>query len=209
MVSLAGGYPNVPNVPGVPALPRDPLIVESTVELLTKDAVQGVLSGFPQWGIFLGGVPVVLADNVVSIDYKQDWTISDYPLEQGAFESYDKVAHPFECKVRFSAGGDVTNRQNFLNSIANISGDLNLYNIVTPEETYTSVNITHYDYRRTAINGVGLITVDIWAIQIRVTATQQFQNVQNPTSAAPQNSGIVQTTPPTASIASMFASGGR
>jgi hypothetical protein len=202
-------YPNVPNVPGVPPIPRDPLIVAGAIELLTKDAVAGILSGFPQWGIFLNGAPVVLADNVASIDYKQDWTISDYQLEQGAFESYDKVAHPFECKVRFTAGGDVTNRQNFLNSIAAIAPTLTLYDIVTPEETYTSVNITHYDYRRTAINGVGLITVDVWAVQVRVTATASFQNVTSPSSASPQNGGIVQTMPTTTQISSMFASGGR
>lgn len=201
-------FPNVPIAPGVPPLSRDPLIVIGTVQLLTQDAA-GILSGFPQWGIFLNGFPVVLADNVVSVDYKQDWTISDYPLEQGAFESYDKVAHPFECKVRFSAGGSVGNRQSFLNSIAAIAGNLTLYDIVTPEETYTSVNITHYDYRRTSINGVGLITVDVWAVQVRVTATASFQNVTSPTSASPQNGGIVQTNMPTSSVVSMFASGGR
>ena len=195
-------YPNVPDVPGVPPVPRNPLAIAVSVSLLTQDAVNTIAgSGQPQWGIFQNNVPVVLADNVVSIDYKQDWTVSDYPLEQGLFESYDKVQLPFECRVRFSCGGDSTRRQQFLDSIAAISGTLDLYSVVTPEEIYSSVNITHYDYRRTAMNGVGLIVVDVWAIQIRITATASFQNVQNPTSASPQNNGMAQTQTPSAAVA--------
>ncbi len=202
-------YPNVPIAPGVPPLPRNPLEVAAAISLLTQDAINTIAgSGQPLWGIFQNNIPVVLADNVVSLDYKQDWTVSDYPLEQGAFESYDKVQLPFECRVRFSCGGDVTNRQDFLDSIAAIANTLNLYTIVTPEEIYPSVNITHYDYRRTASNGVGLIVVDVWAIQVRITASTMFQNVQNPSSASPQNGGNVQTMTPNQTVQNDFADGG-
>ncbi len=204
-----GIYPNVPIAPGVPPLPRNPLEVLAAISLLTQDAINTIAgSAASQWGIFLNGIPVVLADNVVSLDYKQDWTVSDYPLEQGAFESYDKVQLPFECRVRFSCGGDVTRRQNFLDSIDAIANSLNLYTIMTPEEIYTSVNITHYDYRRTASNGVGLIVADVWAIEVRVTAQQQFQNVQNPSSASPQQAGQVQTIPIPQSTAANLKSTG-
>jgi hypothetical protein len=128
----------------------------------------------------------------VTFDYRQEWTVSDYPLEQGAFQSYDKVQTPFDVRVRYAAGGSQQNRQALLDSIAAIAGDLNLYDVVTPEAVYQSVNVTHYDYRRTATNGVGLLQVDVWCIEVRVTAQAQFQNVQNPTSASPQSQGNVQ-----------------
>ena len=39
---------------------------------------------------------------------------------------------------------------------------LDLYDVVTPEITYLSCSISHYDYRRTSSQGVGLVVVDVW-----------------------------------------------
>lgn len=190
-------FPIVPIAAGVPAIPRDPLAAAVTVALLTADAVISFFFGLgPKWGIFLNGFPVVAADSVVSVEYRQDWVISDYPLEQGAFESYDKVQVPFVARLRFTAGGDELNRRALLDSVAAIAGDTNLYDVVTPEAVYTSCNITHYDYRRTAINGVGIIMVDIWLVEVRVTATIGFGNVQSPSAASPFDGGGVQGTTP-------------
>lgn len=194
-----GSFPVVPFVPGVPPLPVNPFGSPlAALTLLTSDLISFAfgLSG-AQWGIYLTGIPVVVADSVVDITYKQDWSISDYPVEQGAFESYDKVQIPFEIRIRFSAGGSEVDRQNLLSSIAAVAGDLNLYTVVTPEQTYPSVNITHYDYKRTAINGVGLLVVDVWLKQIRVSVASPFTNTQSASSTAQTNDGTVQTqTPP-------------
>jgi hypothetical protein len=187
-------FPNVPNVPGVPALSRDPFIVVEDVLLLVSDAIS-FLSGFgqPQWGIYLDGIPVIPADSVVSVEYRNDFSIADFPLEQGAFESYDKVSSPFSVRVRFAQGGSQSARQNFLDSIAEAAQGLDLYDVVTPEQVYTSVNISHYDFKRSAQNGAGLIMVDVWLTEIRVTATAEFSNTKSPTSASPVNNGSVQS----------------
>ena len=185
----------VPNVPGVP--PLGSYSVGLPV-LLLADALGLPPSPLaPQWGIYLDGVPVVDADSVVTFDYRQEWTVSDYPLEQGAFQSYDKVQTPFDVRVRYAAGGSQQNRQALLDSIDDIAGTLTLFDVVTPEAVYQSVNVTHYDYRRTATNGVGLLQVDVWCVEVRVTAQAQFQNVQNPASASPTATGIQQPKPTT------------
>jgi hypothetical protein len=62
---------------------------------------------------------------------------------------------------------------------------------VTPEQVYSSVNITHYDYRRTSTNGVGLLTVDVWGTQVRVTGDAAFSQTQAPSGADPVNGGVV------------------
>lgn len=185
-------FPNVPLVPGVPAVPRNPLLVAvaEAVTLLTADSVFLPPNGSTQWGIFLNGVPVILADNVVTMDFKQDYHISNYPVEGGAFRSYDKVMTPFEAKLRFSTGGSVADRQNFINSITQIIGDTNVYDVYTPEQIYPSVNLVHWDFARAAQN-VGLLSIDIWVEQVSVTATQTFQNVKNPTSNSPVSGGPV------------------
>src|SRR6266852_3939160 len=188
--------PLVPNVPGVPFLssysPATSLVILAA-DLVTS--LVGILA--PRWGIFLGGIPIIDADSVVSFEYKQEWTVSDFPLEQGAFQSYDKVQVPFDVRVRYATGGSEVDRLLFLDSIEAVAGTLQLFDVVTPEAIYTSMNITHWDYRRTSVNGVGLLVVDIWLIEVRVTATTQFSNTQNPSGASPQSGGLVQTESPT------------
>lgn len=190
---------NVPDVPGVPSV-TFAANAGSPLALLTSDALSifGSVFGFQQWGIYLDGFPVVISDNVLTFEYRQQWSISDYPVEQGAFESYDKVQTPFDVRMRFTAGGSSFNRQLLLDSIAAIAGDLNLYTAVSPEGIYPSCSITHYDYHRSAENGVGLITVDVWMIQIRVSVGQDLSNTQSPTSAAQVNNGTSQPAAATA-----------
>src|ERR1700736_5452281 len=90
-----------------------------------------------QWGIFSNGVQVVQAESVRSFSFKQDWPISNYQAEGGGFQSFNKVQLPFEPRVEFMSGGDEATRQALLDSVAAIAGDLNLYDVVTPEAVST------------------------------------------------------------------------
>jgi hypothetical protein len=195
--------PNVPQVAGVP--PLNSYLAAGDVVLLTADEAVIASLVTPQWGIYLNGEPVVEADSVVSFEYKQEYTVSDYPLEQGAFESYDKVQLPFDVKIRYAQGGSESDRQTFLQSIASIIGTLNFYSVVTPEVVYPSVSVTHYDYRRTAVNGVGLIMADVWCTQIRVSATTTFSNTQQPSGASPQGNGYTAAQTPSSMVQSEFS----
>lgn len=178
--------------PGVPALPSTVSLLEDVV-LVVADTI-GLLTGFAAspWGIFLNGQSVVQADNVVSVSYNQDWATADFNIEDGGFETYDKVDTPFNARVRFSSGGSQSNRAALLNSIAAIAGDLNLYDVVTPEAVYSSCNVQGYNLVRTSNNGVGLITVEVKLLEVRVDATASFSNTQNPSSASQTSDGTVQ-----------------
>jgi hypothetical protein len=189
---------SVPNVPGVPSVIFAP-VAGLLSSLLTADGpnlFRGSSLG-QQWGIFRGGAPVVVADTVVGFDFRQQFAVSDYPVERGAFESYDKVYIPFDGRFRFTAGGSEANRAALLASIDAIIGDLNLYTIVTPEKVYFNVNLVHQDYSRTASSGVGMITVDVWGMEIRETASAALSNTADPGSASQVNGGPVQATPAT------------
>src|SRR5574337_124086 len=92
-------FPNVPNVAGVPALLRNVSNIGMAVTgALAVVAKYGSLSNFlaPKWGIFRADnlTPVVIADSVVSVDYRNESRISDFPVELGSFGSYNKVATP-------------------------------------------------------------------------------------------------------------------
>jgi hypothetical protein len=187
----------VPNAPGVPALLTG-FASSLPYALMTNDLVSwvGIYPG-PRWGIFRGGAAVVSADTVVSLDYKQEWVIADYPLERGAFETYDKVAMPYDARVRFVAGGSDSNKAALLASVAAIAGDYNLYDVVTPERTYTSCNVRHYDYHRTATKGLGMITIDVWLLQVRVANGNVANSTMSPSGATQVNGGSVQAVAPT------------
>ena len=182
--------PAVPFAPGVP--PLTSYLVNSVV-LLVTDAILSIL-GTPtqQWGLYsTSGFPVILADSVISFEYSQDFLVSDYQTEKGGFESYDKVRVPFTAKLRFATGGSVSHRQRMLDSIASIIGDTNLYDAVTPEEIYQSVNLIHQDFRRTASQGLGLVSVDVTVREVRTMATTQFSNTQQPSGANAVSGGNV------------------
>lgn len=187
--------PNVPNVPGVPTLPS---YAAGIANLLVTDLVT-LLGGLfaPQWGLFQNGAPVVIADTVVSFDFRQDYDVADYQQENGAFQSYNKVGFPFDVKLRFAAGGSEEARQDLLDSVAAIIGSTQLFDAVTPEQVYQSVNPVHFDYTRTADRGVGMISIDVWCKQIRVSGTQAFTNTAAPSGAATESGGNVQTQPTT------------
>jgi hypothetical protein len=177
-------------------------------DVLGQDTVSALLTSSDQiWGIFLDGAAVVIPDSVVSLDYKKDWHISDYPIEQGNFESYNKVRLPYEAKVQITKGGTVAERNDFLQTIESIAASLDLYDIVTPEVTYINANITHFDYRRTSVNGVSLLTIALWFQEIRAEASSEFINSAQPSGSDQVNSGVVQPQAPTPAETASFTGG--
>lgn len=191
-------FPNVPIAPGVPPVLRQAGSVVQTFQLLTADAVTllGGLFGL-QWGIFQNGAPIIVPDTMVSLEYHREWTISNYPLEQGNFESYDKVQLPFEARVRIATGGSVADRGSFISQVESIAATLELYDIVTPERVYGNVNIESFEYRRTATQGAGMIVIDLHLIEIRQVVSQSFNNTQAASGASSQGQGQVAPVPAT------------
>ena len=186
--------------------------------LMTADAYLYFGSVFsPQWGLFQNGYPIITADSVASMEYRQEWLISDFPVEQGGFESYDKVYVPFRVQFRFTAGGSEADRSALLQSIAAIAGDLNLYDAASPEAIYLNCNVTHYDYRRTAVYGVGILQVDVWLEEVRVVGSNNSDTIMpsgtstgdtaSPSAASPVNDGSIQPIAPSATSLPFFATG--
>jgi hypothetical protein len=159
--------------------------------LLTADA-PGLIFAFgpPQWGIFSNnGGPILVVDSVASVEYARDYHVSDFPQEQGAFASYNKVQVPFQAKVGFLIG---PSRTDFLNAVEAAVASLQFVAVVTPEISYPSANLTHYSYRREIRSGVTLIRVDVWAEEIRIISGNPPDSAQSTNAATPSQSGQVQ-----------------
>jgi hypothetical protein len=185
---------------GIPALLNSVANVANDAVLLVADA-EIVLSMFapPQWGIFnQDGSIAIQPDSMISLDFKREWRIPNYPQEQGAFQSYNKVATPSDTRIRLSKGGTAAVRGAFLAQVSAAAASLNLYNVKMPEGTHIlNVNFTSYAISRTQSSGVGLILIDLELEEIRVTATTAFTNTAAPSGANSQSTGTVQPQTPT------------
>lgn len=187
--------PVVPDVPGVPPLVRSGPAPASP-PLLQGDTLASVgQSVFPKWGLFLNGEQVLFPDSVVTFSFKQDYELLDYPVEEGGFETYNKVIIPSEIQMRVAKGGAESNRAALIDTIDGLAQTLDLYTVVTPEASYLDYNIERYDYKRTNDNGVGMIIIDIHLRQVRVVTVPEFSQTAAPSGADATQQGALQPVP--------------
>ena len=151
---------------------------------------------------------MISADTVTTLEYRGDSRVSDYPQEQGAFASYNKVQIPYEARVQLICGRLVPFRAKFLDQIEAAKQSTDLYKIVTPERVYTNANVVAYDTRREVKDGATLVKVNVHIEEIRVTAAAQFSNTQNPASANTASQGQVQPQAPSTEQSALIGSKG-
>ena len=101
-----------------------PVIIPASIaSSLLNNFFNNLLAPFTTVASLLGLpnlLPVVAS--TIEFDFEANYHISDYPQEQGSFQSYNKVQMPFECRVRLACGGTIAQRQAFLNSLLAILG---------------------------------------------------------------------------------------
>ena len=196
---MANGFPNLLHPP---TTIKDATRLANQTGLLIADGVLVLNKLFSNavWGIYLGAKLQFNPDSMKSFDYIQATKISDYPQELGAFQSYNKVGTPFEVRIELTKGGNQRERSAFLDAIEKAAASLDLYDVITPEKKYVSMNIERYNVRRTATEGAGLITVDLWFMQVRVSAETAFTNSKKPSGMAVQSDGTVQSQTPTPAV---------
>lgn len=163
-------YPNVPPLPGVPALARsnNAQFVAAALTIVGEILPLGLFG--TKWGIVdKNGSSVIVPDSFVDFEYREERKIPNYPIEQGSFNSYNKVAVPFDCRVTVSCSGNgKMSKQAFLTAIQKLLNSLDLVSVVTPNITYDNCNLIHVDYRREARQGATLILAQLWFQEVRI-----------------------------------------
>lgn len=238
-------FPNVPKLPGVPQLARSSQFPAGPGPVLSGAVALGRIAlaflAKPVWGVYkqqtttgpvvnVGGTdtlnvpappvsPVVTPDTIRRFGYKQYYETSDYPVQDGSFASYNKVATPFETVVRMaksgaglqnvltsnplaSGGGGSAQqaRARFLAQLDSIIGTLILYEIRTPEKTYQNCNVLGYEIVRDGVEGAFFLTeVDLYFREIR-QATAQYTSTAANTTNAKSSSAI-----PTVNVGTVLA----
>lgn len=197
--------------------------------------------GAPLYGVVTSDTAqvVITPDTVLSVEYRGEQRISDYPVEGGGFSSFNKVAVPFDLRVRMACAGrnyvqsveevldqalnsvlgtgfgQKMSRADFLAQLETMLRSLDLYDFVTPDYTYSSVNLVHYDYRKTATEGGVKVIADLYFREVRETVSALYStgglpNIfsDSPSAANPVNLGSITGTVPTTSQSSIILAGG-
>ena len=188
---------DVPNTPGVPPI-RDAAPADNAPPL-TSDGPRVAGQPLPRWGLYTTGGAIALeADNVISFDHGQEFRVADYPIEEGGFESYNKVAVPTDIRLLFTKGGTEADRTKFMTTIDTIVASTTLYNVVTPEKTYLRMNVIRQTQRRSAEGGAQLIGIELQLREIRNATKAVFTSTKAPSGAKAVNDGAVQPVTPAA-----------
>lgn len=195
-------YPDVPSVAGVPLLPVPPIgfqfpAAPANVSFLETDSTAAV-DVVPQWQITdSDGAELLTPDSVIDFEYRNENKISHYPVEEGSFASYNKVATPFDARMTLACNGNGSmTRDAFLGTLKALLDALTLITIVTPDATYQNCNLVHFDYRRESKQGISLIVAQLWFQEVRTVSAGTTTTAQ-PDGADAKANGQVSAVDPT------------
>jgi hypothetical protein len=171
-----------PNLPGVPPLKINPTVA-AAAGTLAAPLINNLLDKAKRgWGVFSMDnlkKDVISPDSYISIDYRNESNIPMFPIEKGAFDSYNKVSTPYTVTIKVAKGakmgllaGGTSDLKSFLDTINTIHDDTKLYAIVTPEATYLNANMKSYGYKRETNNGAAMIIAMLDFVEIMQTQTQ-------------------------------------
>jgi len=152
------------------------------------------------WGVYtLAGALAFDVDSCLDLKFGAKAKTSDFPVEEGAFASYNKVLDPFAPKVRLVVGGPARIAA-FQVALHAALASASLYNIATPTLTYLNVTLEGYDHDQTAENGaLSMLVVDLAYKQVRevTPAYSALPKPKKPKSASKVVTGKAQPqTPP-------------
>ena len=191
-------YPVVPQALGVPQLLRDGARILDTITLGylgIGDALNSLIGQDPvKWAVLdASGSLMADYDSVFAVGYQNDARVSDYPVEDGSFASYNKVENPFDGTVTLTCGGSQERRAAFLAKCEQARKSLEGYTVITPEFTYENVNFSGISYSRSTQDGATLLTVQLAGREIRDTAKAAYSAPKSDAGYDTQNLGAVQT----------------
>lgn len=158
-----------PRIAGIPPLFGKVLVAAVT---LGSGALQNLLDKFlPVWYIIrfdgLGRFYEALTpDNFISIDYTASQNISNYPIEQGQFATYNKINNPNQATLKVSVGGSESRKNDFLNDVEKMARSFDYFEVVAPSGTYKNLTVDRYEYRREVSGGLGVLVVTIHFVEI-------------------------------------------
>jgi len=187
-----------------------------------------------QIGGINGGTPVLTPDNVLSLEWRGEERISDFPVQNGQFVSFNKVAVPYDLRMVVTcqglnlvqealssvtqildqalgqlglAFGQPMSRDAFLRQLDAMLASTDLYNVVTPDKVYQNVNLVSYNHAKKSDEGGTLIIAELLFREVRESVSANYSSPiasASGTAASPVNVGTVSGSQGSASQVATF-----
>ena len=149
------------------------------------------------------GNPVLTPDSVLSLEWHGEERVSDYPVQNGQFVSYNKVKVPFDLRMVMTcqgknvvqdalqsvtqslnqalsniglAFGQPMGRDAFLRQLDEMLASTDLYDVVTPDKVYQNVNLVAYNHAKKNDEGGTLIIAELMFREVRESGNAQYAN---------------------------------
>jgi hypothetical protein len=144
------------------------------------------------YGIFDPGTQDAVFDYDSFVDCKVEgkMKVSDFPVEEGAFATYNKVRHPYVIKVRLAITDYLLRRNAFLHALDTVMKSTRLMDISTQNGVYLNLTLDAYSYSLTKEGGVGKILAELSFIEVR-TVKPAYANAKVPGAGASKGAGAV------------------
>jgi len=163
---------------------------------------------YAQWAIFSSGTSdeAITPDSFCELEFRGESRVCNYPLERGAFASYNKVQMPFGLRVQLVCDGNLMGTDDFLRQLAYMLNSTETYDLSTPHGFYEGVTVTRFDYKKTAKAGASMIVADVMFEEIREVASATYTangsaptitGARSPSAESQRNAGTATTAAPT------------
>ncbi len=160
-----------------------------------EGAIEGSLLGtsndVSKWSINDStGEAIIIPDSVVEFSYRGEQSISDAPMPNGSFASYNKVKSPFDIRIIMTcSGSESMSRTAFLQSLESMLQSVDLYDIVTPDSAYENCNMVHFDYSKRSDRGMVMIIAECGFRQVRVSGSRTVPVVSSDSATTNTSTG--------------------
>ena len=128
--------------------------------------VYRVLSG--HWDMFDSkGRKLFTFDTFFSLDSLADARVTQAPVENGTFASYNKTVSPMRTTVVLGYTGLALIRAAILRRCESLLKGTELVSIVTPDKTFVNMSVVAVDHSYTAVNGVDRLMLALTLEEVR------------------------------------------
>lgn len=150
-----------------------------------------------QWTILNnGGSKAIEFTSFYKANTKLESKVTQMPVENGSFVSYNIVDTPLEMEVTLIKQGLPQDLQDVVNTLLDYISNTELVSIVTPDCEYPNMKLTKANFERSAENGTDRLICECNFVEVR-----QFEVEYTSARVAQKQSRGQQQTKPTSALA--------
>src|SRR5580704_15763640 len=105
----------------------------------------------------------------MEIDVNADTDLNTHPVEQGGFQSYNRVQAPVSLRLLLACQGINMTRPTFLAKLKSLKEGTQIVTISMPDDSYPNMVLKGYGYKKSAERGAVTIWADTQWVEERST----------------------------------------